>query len=245
MTETINQPQQASSKKTKVVSKGVQGTAGKVSVGKKKIKKVITMGVDLVKEKNQHYQTAYRNLVRIIVIQYILVIFLAVAFLFYMHVSRPQDFYFATTHDGRELQLIPLGQPNMQKAALLSWAAQAASEVMTFGFNDFETRLQKSSRHFTPKGWEDFRKAMLKSRIIEGVEDAQQIVTSVPKSAPIMTGEGLYNGKHRWVVDLTLLVTYQSGEAKNTSTMHVTLFIERVPTLESPNGVGIEQWIAM
>lgn len=233
--------------KPHIKSKGVQGPPikNKVKKGKKKISKAFSAGLEIVLERNQHYQTSFKNLLRIIVVQSIMIAALIGIFFFYMHVSRPRDFYFATTHDGRELQLTPLNKPNMQKAALLSWAAQAASEVMTFGFNDYEQRLGRASRHFTAKGFEDFREAMIKSRIIEGVENAQQIVTSVPKSAPVLKAEGLYNGKYRWVVDVTLLVTYQSGDAKSTTTMSVTMYIVRVSTLESPNGVGIDQWIAM
>ncbi len=233
--------------KFRVKSKGVQGKPTRSSASKAKEKPTnnFTKSLEIVLERNEHYRSSFKNLLRVVVVQCIMIVALISAFLFYMHISRPQDFYFAITRDGRELPLIPLSQPNMQRAALLSWAAQAASEVMTFGFHDYEERLGRAARHFTPKGFADFREAMIKSRMIEGVVDAQQIITAVPKAAPVLKGEGLYNGKYRWVVDVTLLITYQSGDAKSSTTMNVTLYIVRVSTLESPNGVGIDQWIAM
>jgi len=41
-----------------------------------------------------------------------------------------------------------------------------------------------------------------------------------------------------------LIVTYQSGSQRKTDSLRVTLTVVRVPKLESPNGVGIEQWIS-
>jgi intracellular multiplication protein IcmL len=41
-----------------------------------------------------------------------------------------------------------------------------------------------------------------------------------------------------------MVVTYQAGAATRADNLLVTLLIVRVSKLESPNGVGIEQWIA-
>ena len=41
-----------------------------------------------------------------------------------------------------------------------------------------------------------------------------------------------------------MMVTYQFGQQQRNVSMNVRLLIVRVPKLESPNGVGIEQWIA-
>ena len=83
-----------------------------------------------------------------------------VALVAYISTSHSVDRYFATTADGRIMQLVPLDQPNMATAALMSWVAQATSEVMTFGFHDYQRRLQQSSRHFTHHGWETFTAAL-------------------------------------------------------------------------------------
>jgi len=141
------------------------------------------------------------------------------------------------------MQLTPLNVPNMGTSALISWASQSATEVMTFGFHDYQRRMQQSSRHFTSYGWESFANALQKSRIIESVEVGRQVATAQPRSAPILIQEGVFNGKYRWVVDLPLAITYQSGSSSRTDNMTVRLVINRVPSLENPNGVGIEQWI--
>jgi len=231
-----------------VKSKGVQGAtrggAPKVAPAQS-AQNTGQQALEIVLARSAHYQAAFKNMLRIVVFETIAIVGLVISLIVYMNVSKPHDIYFATTHDGRQIPLVPLDKPNMQTPALLSWAAQAASEVMTFGFNDYNQRFQKSSRHFTGEGWENFLNAMKKSRTIESVESTQQIVTAVPHSAPILTGEGLYNGRYRWMVNLSLLITYQSGQDKKTTIMTVYLTIERVSTVDSPNGVGISQWIGL
>jgi intracellular multiplication protein IcmL len=194
--------------------------------------------------RNEFYRDGFRNMLRIAVAEAFIIVGLIICFIAYMNASRPQDHYFATTADGRIMQLVPLERPNMGTSALMSWVAQSATEVMTFGFQDYQRRLQTSSRHFTRHGWETFTSALQKSRIIESVEASRQVVTAQPRSAPVLIQEGIFNGRYRWVVDLPLAVTYQSGSNVRTDNLSVRLVIDRVPSLENPNGVGIEQWIA-
>lgn len=194
--------------------------------------------------RNEFYRDGFRNVLKVAIVEAIIIVAILLAFIIHINASRPQDRYFATTADGRIMQLLPLESPNIGTSALMSWAAQSATEVMTFGFHDYQRRLQQSSRHFTRYGWESFTTALQKSRIIESIEASQQVVTAQPRSAPILIQEGVFNGKYRWVVDLPLTVTYQSGSASRMDSLMVRMVIDRVPSLENLNGVGIEQWIA-
>jgi len=238
-------PAKSPKKKMKIKSKGVQGPPARNKNAKKKSAAPQGAGLEIVLARSAHYRSAYKNMMRVVLMEGLVILGLIVGFVTYVNTVKPHDIYFATTPDGRQVPLIPLDQPNMQPAALLSWSAQAASEIMTFGFNDFRTRFQTSSRHFTTGGWENFLNALKKARIIESVETTQQIVTAIPKSAPVITSEGLVDGVYRWLIQLSLLVTYQSGQDKKTTSMTVYLTVERVPTTDNPNGVGISQWIGI
>ncbi len=195
--------------------------------------------------RNEFYRDGFRNMIRIALVEAVIIVGLILALIAYMNTSKPSDRFFATTADGRIMQLVSLDKPNMNTAALVSWVAQAATETMTFGFHDYQRRLQQSSRHFTRRGWESFSTALQKSGIIDSVQASQQVVTAEPRSAPILTQQGVLNGKYRWVVNLPLRVTYKGGGgAARTDNLDVSLVIERVPSLENPNGVGIAQWIS-
>lgn len=194
--------------------------------------------------RNEFYRDGYRSLLRIAVIEAMIILALVFAMYFIILARKPENRYFATTEDGRLVPMVPLTEPNLSVPALMSWSAQAATEVMTFGFNDYKRRLQQSSRNFTRLGWVSFTSALDKSGIIDMVEKNRQVVSAAPASAPILISEGPINGRYQWQVQVPLVVTYQAGSTARVDNMLVTLLIVRVPKLESPNGVGIEQWIA-
>lgn len=202
-------------------------------------------GLGRVMVRNEFYRDGYRSLLRLSLVLGIIIIGLIGAMYFVIQVHQPENRYFATTEDGRLVPMVALNEPNLSQPALMSWVAQAATEVMTFGFNDYRRRLQESSRNFTRRGWESFTGALQRSRIVEMVEANQQVVTAAPQGAPIVVSEGLVAGRYQWEIQLPLVLTYQSGARKRTDKLLVTIIIVRVPRLESPNGVGIEQWIAV
>ena len=202
-------------------------------------------GLGTVVVRNEFYRDGYRSLLRLALLQGLAILGLLAAMYLVIQIHQPENRYFATTEDGRLVPMVPLNEPNLSVPALMSWVAQSSTEVMTFGFNDYRRRLQEASRNFTRRGWESFTQALQKARIIEMVEANQQVVTAAPQGAPILESEGLVAGRYQWVVQLPLVLTYQSGSRTKSDSLLVTVVIVRVPRLESPNGVGIEQWIAV
>ncbi len=194
--------------------------------------------------RNEFYRDGFRNLIRIAILEGVIIVGLILTLIVYINNSVSHDRYFATTADGRIMQLAPLNQPYMTTAALLSWVAQAATDVMTFGFHDYQRQLQAASRHFTKTGWETFTTALQASRIVESVQAQQQVVTAVPRSAPVLLKQGVLNGRYRWVIQMPIQVSYKATNSNRNDNLLLTLVIERVPSLENPDGVGIEQWIA-
>lgn len=202
-------------------------------------------GLGTVSIRNEFYRDGYRSLLKMTLIQSIAILGLIVTMYYVVSIHQPKHFYFATTEDGRLMPMIPLDQPNLSSPALMSWVAQSATEVLTFGFNDYRRRLQESSRNFTKRGWESFTQALQRSRIIEMMEANQQVLNSAPRGAPVLVSETVVAGRYQWVVEVPLVLTYQSGAKSQTSNLLVTVVVVRVPRLESANGVGIEQWIAV
>ena len=202
-------------------------------------------GLGKVIVRNEFYRDGYRSLLKIALIQVVVIIGLIGAMYMVIQTHQPENRYFATTEDGRLVPMIALSEPNMSAPALMSWVAQSATEVMTFGFNDYRRRLQESSRNFTRRGWESFTQALQRSRIIEMVEANQQVVTAVPQGAPILESQGLVAGRYQWIIQIPMVLSYQAGSATRSDSLLVTVVVVRVPRLESPNGIGIEQWIAV
>jgi intracellular multiplication protein IcmL len=202
-------------------------------------------GLGRVVVRNEFYKDGYRLALRVALIQCFIIFGLIGAMYFVIHVHQPENRYFATTEDGRLIPMVPLNQPNLSTPALLSWVAQASSETMSFSFSNYRRNLQQASRNFTRSGWESFSTALQQARIIESIEANTQEVTTVPRGAPVLKSEGLAGGQYQWVVQIPLLLTYVSGSRTRSESWIVTLVVVRVPRLESPNGVGIAQWIAV
>lgn len=222
-----------------------KGKSGKTSVDSSVVKNEEDIsGLGTVVVRNEFYRDGYRNLLRVILLQSIVIIGLILAMFYVVKVHQPENRYFATTEDGRLIPMVALNQANLSPPALMSWVAQATTEVMTFGFSDYRRRLQAASRNFTRAGWDSFTQALEASRIIEMVEANQQVVTAAPRGAPIIKWEGDAGGRYQWIVQIPLALTYQSGDRKQNKGMIVELVVVRVPRLESPNGVGIAQWVA-
>jgi intracellular multiplication protein IcmL len=195
--------------------------------------------------RNEFYRDGYRSILKLAVFQSMIILGLVGLMFYVVHVHQPENRYFATTEDGRLVPMIALTEPNLSTPALMSWVAQASTEVMTFGFNDYRRRLQEASRNFTRKGWESFTEALQRSRIIETVETNQQVVTSAPQGAPILQSEGVVGGRYQWIIQIPMVLSYQSGSKTRSDSLLVTVVVVRLPRLESPNGIGIEQWIAV
>lgn len=194
--------------------------------------------------RNEFYRDGYRLALRVAVVQSFVILGLIAAMFYVVKIHQPENRYFATTEDGRLIPMVSLIQPNLSTPALMSWVAQAATETMTFGFNDYRRRLQESSRNFTSKGWESFTRALQGARIIEALEENSQVITAAPRGAPVMQSEGLVSGRYQWIVQIPMILTFQSGSKKRSARWMVTLVVVRVPRLESPNGIGVAQWVA-
>lgn len=206
--------------------------------------KPTNQALNAVVTRNIFYRDGFRIITRISILLAAALLVLMIALVVTIQSSRPVDRFFATTSDGRLIRLLPLGQPNLNDAAVVSWSAQAATEIMTFGFHDFEKRLQDASTYFTRRGWQSFSQALSAAGLIENVRRNNQVLTATAQKAPIIVEQGVDNGVYRWIIDMPLIVTYQAGRSAQNEVMNVRLVIIRVSTLDSEHGIGIQQWIA-
>ncbi len=102
----------------------------------------ITRGLGAVVIRNEFYRDGYRVLQSIAIMQAMIICALVFIMLYVVHIHQPENRYFATTQDGRLVPMVPLNEPNLSTPAITSWAAQAATEAMTFASHDFRRRMQ-------------------------------------------------------------------------------------------------------
>lgn len=200
------------------------------------------IGVD--PNRAESYRTGYRRLLWLVYVLTFAILGLIALLVFVIITRAPQDRYFAQTSEGATMRLVGLDRPNMNEQTMFDWAAEATSQILTFGFNDYNAKLNAVHNRFTEDGWASFAPTLYKSKFFQGVISEQQIVTSVPKAPPRLFSEGLVAGQYSWIIEIPMLLTVRSGSISRTLDQTVRIVIVRVPTDLNPSGIAIDRWIS-
>jgi intracellular multiplication protein IcmL len=200
--------------------------------------------LNIIGARNRFYRDGHRTFLWLALAQGLAIVVLLTALTIQLFFTPPVVQYFGVNEKGSLIPLTPLNQPILTNAAVLSWTTSAASEIMTFGFQDYRRRFQESSRHFTRNGWQNYMDAVVKSGLIDAVQTRKQVLSAVPSAAPVIVRNGLVNGVYTWDIQLPMVITTESLDQKQTTRQLLNLRVVRVSPLDSPNAIGIEQWIA-
>jgi len=200
--------------------------------------------IETVLSRNVFYRDGYRLLLRISIIQGLVIILMVVAIVAMLFSMETRYIYFATTADGRIINIVPLNEPFRERAEITAWGAGKSQEIMRFGYNNFRQNLQQSSASFTPRGWESFTKALKDARILEAIEARKLTVSLEIEGAPEIKNQGLRDGVYSWLLHFPAIIKFDGSDAPSPMPVNLILLVVRVSTLQNSDGVSIEQWIA-
>lgn len=155
---------------------------------------------------------------------------------------QPEPKYFAADN-GRLIPLIPLDRPSLDHAALVNWSVRVTGDALNLDFAHWRDDLMRVQDRFTPKGFAAFLNAMKSSGNLAAIQDKQLVATAVPNGAPVIVAEGVLNGQYSWRVKIPMLISYQGASAVSPQNVYVTLLVTRVPTTQTPEGVGVAQFV--
>jgi intracellular multiplication protein IcmL len=199
--------------------------------------------VATVLNRNAFYRDGYRILLRISIVQGIVIAVLVAAIATLILSMQTHQVYFATTSDGRIINIVPLNEPYKSPAEVIAWAASKSQNIMRFGYNDYRDRLQQVSSDFTPGGWDSFSNALKKSNIIDALEARKLVVAMDINGAPEITNASVRNGVFNWDLKFPVTIKYDGNQPPQPSSFTLLLRITRVSTLQNPDGISIEQWV--
>ena len=195
--------------------------------------------------RNAFYRDGYRLLLRISIIQAVLIVFLVGALLSLILTMQTRQIYFATTSDGRIINIVPLNEPYRTQAEVIAWASSSIQNVMRFDYHDYRERLQQASVNFTPTGWDSFSKALKDSNIIEAVEARKLVVSLDLNSAPEIKNAWVKNGIYTWYLEVPVMIRFDGAEPPQPIAANLIVQVVRVSTLQNPDGISIEQWVSL
>lgn len=188
------------------------------------------------------YRDAYKNMFRVSFGLVLVIIILLGAVFYRVSSVIPQDRYHAVMAGGHLMPLVSMGEPYVNNALLLDWAAQAATEILTFGFNDVNQRYASSQKYFSPEGLESFRPSFVASGLFRNVQKYQQVITAIPRAPPSILGQGMQEGKMGWMIEVPLVMTVRAPGTEKMVRAHVRMFVVRLPTSVNAAGLGIFTW---
>lgn len=197
-----------------------------------------------VMNRNSFYRDGYRLLLKISLIQGAIIGLLVFCIVALVLSTHTRNVYFATSTDGRIINLVPLNEAYRSDAEVITWAVNTAQSVMRFGFHDYRDRLQQASNNFTNTGWDSFSKALKDANVIDAIMAHKQVLTLDVNAAPEIDGKYVKDGVYTWAIHFPVTMNYQGSEGVGAtiSTM-LRLKIVRVSPLQNPDGISIEQWI--
>lgn len=195
--------------------------------------------VALVMARNHFYRDSHHLLV---ILCFLLICLIAAmtGFIYLQHINRPTPTYFATTPDGKLIDLVPRNRPNLRTNTLLNWATDAATSVYNFDFVHYREQLQTASEFFTVSGYKNFLAALQQSNNLKAVKEKKLVVSAVASGAPVILDEGVLEGIYAWKIQLPMLITYQSVNEFFKQNVIVEMLIIRESTIEKPRGVAIQ-----
>jgi intracellular multiplication protein IcmL len=159
--------------------------------------------------------------------------------------AQPINLYYAKSPDKILTKMVGLDMPNLTNRAVLAWATTSITEVMTFGFGDMDVRLPKQKTRFTKDGWDSFVKAFVNEKIGQKFKQSQLVLTTAPADTPVIVAQGLnMDNVYQWIVQMPVILTYATNNNVTTKNRNiVTLTLIRVPSEDSVDGIGIDNWV--
>lgn len=152
--------------------------------------------------------------------------------------------YFAVDPEGGIREVMPLNKPIQSTSFLLNWSTEAVVRSLTLSFANYQQQLNENRLNFTDSGWRSFQDAMKRSKVLDTITGQQLVSTVVPSSAPVISRQGVIDGGgYGWVVEIPVIITYESASHKMSNNHFVTATIVRRDESENPSGLGIAQFV--
>lgn len=197
--------------------------------------------VDVIEElsqRNDRFRDNYRLLIKAAVFLLMTALVLTLSFAYLC--LRPADpRYFASTATGHNIPLNSLNEPTVTDDFIVQWAGLAARNTLNVNYSHLDSDMNAAEPYYTPDGWQSLQAAMKNTNFLKNIQDNKLISTAVVNGSPVILDEAVIGGHYTWSVQVPVLVTYTSGNQTEQHKYVLSMLIERVSTLETDQGILI------
>ncbi len=158
--------------------------------------------------------------------------------------AQPKPKYFASSNDGKIIELIPLDRPSLTQAGLLNWTSEVITDLLSLNFLHWKGQLTESRKYFEAKAFKSVIKSMQANGIIASIEEKRLNVSATISKAPVIVASGVVQGRATWKIEVPIVVSYESSRGVEiTQKLLATVLVHRTNTAVQPRGVEIKQLI--
>lgn len=155
-------------------------------------------------------------------------------------VWKPEPRYFAVQQDGSLVPMVALDRPWKSDAAVIDFAVRGVTAAHTLSFTNWRSELTDASAWFTREGFDSYLRALQDSGNLDLVQQNRLNSYAIANRAVIVQ-QGVYtDGTWRWNVQVPLTIVYESASERSEQEILGTVIVRRVPTVENPEGIGIQ-----
>lgn len=166
---------------------------------------------------------------------------LLIGIIYFMHVNRPTEKYFAMLSKNNLTEMQSLEQLNVSPKALLNWAMVAVTNAYTIDFLNYKNSLANTKEFFTENGYESFSNSLKASGRLQEIISNKLISSAVIVDSPIILKETSFPNNNSWEIQLPITITFQGASVETYKQwLIVTILVKSVPTDIAVNGIGIE-----
>lgn len=197
-----------------------------------------TESQDLAFQLNDFYRNNYRRTMKWLSFMVVVCAILSVI-LAWISFDKKQPPYYAAMTTGEVVPMHALSEPVVTSDFILQWSALTTRSIYNLDFSKYQQQLDEVKSRFTADGWLKMNAALKQSGLLTELVNSHLIITSVVSGTPVILERMIVNGRFTWQVQMRLLVTYTSASAKRQNELVITMNIQRVPTLNAPQGIQI------
>jgi len=198
-------------------------------------------GAGLVVESRDWYRDKFR---RVTLICLVLVLILAGSLVAnaVQVVMRPSPRYFAVTDDLRIEQMQPLSKPAISQSGLFSWTTRKVTETLSLDFVHWRKKLMDVKPAYTEEAFSQLIGSLRDSGNLEMVQKKKLVMSATVQRSPVVKAKGMVKGRMTWKLEFPINLTYESSErVVSSQKLMCNVMVRRVPVIEHPRGVNIEQ----
>lgn len=163
--------------------------------------------------------------------------------LMYLIFNPPAPVYFPVTLSGYIVPIIPLDKPNQSDEEVLIWTSKAVLASYSYSYVNYHEEIQAASGFFTARGWNSFLNALKNSNNLDAVTARHMVVSANLLGKPVIEHKGTLGDRLAWDVKVPIIATFQNPSEFSQQYLYVHAIVVRVPILNAPSGIGIEQLV--